>query len=91
MHRPDPYVGHGKLQRDIRNLKTAMAAAGADEGFMPAMSPVTSLKNEYYKTEEELSPRYGDAMREEYQAIIDAGLLLQIDFPVSSGWDAAKA
>lgn len=88
---PIRYVGQEKLQRDIRNLKTAMAAAGADEGFMPAMSPVTSLKNEYYKTEEEFITAYGDAMREEYRAIIDAGLLLQIDFPgLSSGWDTAK-
>jgi 5-methyltetrahydropteroyltriglutamate--homocysteine methyltransferase len=87
---PIRYVGQEKLQRDIRNLKTAMAAAGADEGFMPAMSPVTSLKNEYYKTEDAFITAYGDAMREEYQVIIDAGLLLQIDFPgLSSGWDTA--
>lgn len=88
---PIRFVGQEKLQRDIRNLKTAMAAAGADEGFMPSMSPVTPLKNEYYKTEEEFITAYGDAMREEYRAIIDAGLLLQIDFPaLSSGWDTAR-
>lgn len=88
---PIRYIGQEKLQRDIRNLKSAMAAAGADEGFMPSMSPVTALKNEYYKTEEEFITAYSDAMREEYRAIIDAGLLLQIDFPgLVSGWDAAK-
>ena len=36
---PIRYVGQEKLQRDIRNLKTAMAAAGADEGFMPSSAP----------------------------------------------------
>jgi 5-methyltetrahydropteroyltriglutamate--homocysteine methyltransferase len=88
---PIRYVGQEKLQRDIRNLKTAMAAAGADEGFLPASTPVSAMKNEYYKTEEEFITAYGDAMREEYQAILDAGLVLQIDYPsLISGWDAAK-
>lgn len=88
---PIRYVGQEKLQRDIRNLKTAMAAAGADEGFMPASAPVTALKNEYYKTDEEFILAYGDAMREEYQSILDADLLLQIDFPsLVSGWDTAS-
>ncbi|HZT50322.1 MAG TPA: cobalamin-independent methionine synthase II family protein, partial [Stellaceae bacterium] len=88
---PIRYVGHAKLARDIRNLKTAMAAAGADEGFMPASAPITPMKNEYYKSDEEYFLAYGDAMREEYQAILDAGLLLQIDFPaLVSGWDTAS-
>ena len=87
---PIRYVGHEQLQRDIRNLKTAMTAAGADEGFLPASAPVTSLKNEYYKTEEDFITAYGDAMRQEYKAILDAGLLLQIDFPtLVSNWDIA--
>jgi 5-methyltetrahydropteroyltriglutamate--homocysteine methyltransferase len=50
---PIRYVGHAKLRRDIENLKTAMAAAGADEGFMSASAPVTALQNDYYATEEE--------------------------------------
>jgi len=85
---PIRYVGQEKLQRDIRNLKTAMAAAGADEGFMPSVAPTTSLKNEYYKNDDEFLDAYGDAMREEWKAILDAGLLLQIDFPsLVSAWD----
>jgi 5-methyltetrahydropteroyltriglutamate--homocysteine methyltransferase len=88
---PIRYVGHEKLQRDIRNLKTAMAAAGADEGFLPSSAPISAMKNEYYKTDEDYILAYGDAMREEYKAILDAGLLLQIDFPgLVSGWDASK-
>jgi len=85
---PIKYVGQEKLQRDIRNLKTAMAAAGADEGFMPSVAPTLSLKNEYYKSDDEFLDAYGDAMREEWKAILDAGLLLQIDFPsLVSAWD----
>ncbi len=85
---PIRYVGHEKLQRDIRNLKAAMAAAGADEGFMPSITPVSSLKNEHYRSDDEYFLALGEAMREEYKAILDAGLLLQIDFPaLVSAWD----
>src|SRR3984893_708025 len=58
---------------------------------MPASAPITAMENEYYKSEEEFITAYGDAMREEYQAILDAGLLLQIDFPMLvSRWDTAS-
>jgi 5-methyltetrahydropteroyltriglutamate--homocysteine methyltransferase len=86
---PIRYVGHQKLQRDIANLKKAMAASGAEAGFLPATAPLTSLKNEYYRTDDEYIVAFGDAMREEYTAILDAGLFLQIDFPrLVSSWDA---
>jgi 5-methyltetrahydropteroyltriglutamate--homocysteine methyltransferase len=88
---PIRYVGQEKLQRDIRNLKTAMAAAGADEGFMPSLAPTLSMKNEYYKNDDEYLDAYGEAMREEWKTILDAGLLLQIDFPsLVSAWDTAS-
>ena len=85
---PIRYIGQQKLQRDIRNLKNAIAAAGADEGFMPSVAPTLSLKNEYYENDDEFLEAYGEAMREEWKAILDAGLLLQIDFPsLVSAWD----
>jgi 5-methyltetrahydropteroyltriglutamate--homocysteine methyltransferase len=88
---PIRYVGQEKLQRDIKNLKTAMAASGADEGFLPSCAPIPAMKNEYYKSEEEYFTAYGEAMREEYKVILDAGLLLQIDFPaLVSSWDTSK-
>ena len=88
---PIRYTGQEKLQRDIRNLKTAMQAAGADEGFMPSLAPTLSLKNEYYKSDDAFLEAYGEAMREEWKAILDAGLLLQIDFPsLVSAWDTAS-
>jgi 5-methyltetrahydropteroyltriglutamate--homocysteine methyltransferase len=89
---PIRYIGHERIKRDIANLKAAMAAAGADEGFLPASVPVPdAMTNEHYKSEEEYFTAYGDAMRVEYQAILDAGLLLQIDFPrLVSGWDSRR-
>ncbi|MGH7091163.1 MAG: hypothetical protein ACREFQ_19875, partial [Stellaceae bacterium] len=86
---PIRYIGEEKLARDIRNLKAAMTAAGAAEGFMPSAAPIPATGNAYYKTENEYITAYGEAMRVEYQAILDAGLLLQIDFPrLVSGWDS---
>ena len=88
---PIRYVGQEKLQRDIRNLKAAMARAGASEGFMPSLAPAPSMKNEYYRDDDEFLEAYGEAMREEYQAILDAGLLLQVDYPtLVSAWDTAS-
>ena len=86
---PIAYVGHRQLARDIANLKDAMAAAGADEGFLPAISPIPMTKNEHYASEEEFALAHAEALREEYQAILDAGLLLQIDDPrMVSTWDS---
>ena len=86
---PIRYVGQAQLRRDIANLKEAMAAAGADEGFMPALSPIPMTRNEHYASEEEFWLAHAEAMREEYQAILDAGLLLQIDDPrMVSSWDS---
>ena len=85
------YVGHEPLQRDIENLKQAMVAASAEEGFMPSSGPVPVDLNEHYRTQEEYFEANGEAMRVEYQAILDAGLLLQIDDPrLVSSWDGRR-
>ena len=89
---PISYIGHEQLKRDIGNLKEAMAAAAAEEGFLPAASPIPAMRNEHYATEEEFFLAYGEALREEYNAILDAGLLLQIDDPrMVSSWDSMNA
>ena len=80
---PVSYKGHDLLQRDIRNLKAAIGGAKV-EAFMPAISPSNVeewQRNAYYKTQEEYVFAIGEAMREEYEAIVDAGFLLQIDDP----------
>ena len=88
---PIRYVGQKFLQRDIANLKQAMRAAGAEEGFMPSSGPIPVDPNEHYKSEEEYFEAHGEAMREEYRAILDAGLVLQIDDPrLVSSWDTRK-
>ncbi|HEY5900431.1 MAG TPA: cobalamin-independent methionine synthase II family protein [Burkholderiales bacterium] len=88
---PVKYVGRKFLERDIANLKRAMAAAGAREAFMPSASPLPFDANEHYGSQEEYFEAYGAAMREEYQAILDAGLYLQIDDPrMVSSWDSRK-
>ena len=68
-----------------------MTEAGASEGFLPAASPLPFMANEHYRSDEEYFEAYGEAMREEYQAILDAGLYLQLDDPrMVSEWDSLK-
>jgi 5-methyltetrahydropteroyltriglutamate--homocysteine methyltransferase len=78
---PVSYRNLEPLQRDIDNLKKAMAAAKVKAAFMPAIAPSGVGSNEYYKSDEEYLHAVGAAMRTEYRAIVDAGLLLQIDDP----------
>jgi 5-methyltetrahydropteroyltriglutamate--homocysteine methyltransferase len=86
---PVRYVGQSLVQRDITNLKSAMAGLKIVEGFLPSASPVTNIPNEFYGSHEEFSSAYADAMREEYRQILDAGLVLQIDDPTMvSAWDS---
>jgi 5-methyltetrahydropteroyltriglutamate--homocysteine methyltransferase len=78
---PVSYTGEEALRRDIDNLKSAMAGAGARAAFMPSVAPSGAGSNDYYKSDEEFFFAVADAMREEYKAIVDAGLYLQIDDP----------
>ena len=67
-----------------------MAVAGVEEGFMCSIAPGSFARGEdlYYKTEEEFVFASADAMREEYKAIVDAGIVLQIDDPsLPDNWD----
>ena len=84
------YKGHTQTQADIANLKRAMAAAGIEEGFMTSVAPASFARGEdlHYKSEEEFVVATAEAMREEYRAIVDAGLVLQIDDPsLPDNWD----
>jgi 5-methyltetrahydropteroyltriglutamate--homocysteine methyltransferase len=90
---PITYTGHAAIAADIAHFKAAMAAAGVEEGFMSSVAPgsASRIGNEYYKTEEELLYACADAMREEYHAIVDAGLVLQLDDPaIAENWDMVK-
>jgi len=78
---PIRYCGAEALKRDIENLKTAAASIAAHAVFMSAIAPSGLGSNEYYRTEEEFFQTAGAALRTEYQAIVEAGFLLQIDDP----------
>jgi len=87
---PITYTGHAAINNDIANFKEAMQAIGVEEGFMSSVAPgsASRIGNAYYRTEEELIYACADAMREEYKAIIEAGLVLQLDDPaIAENWD----
>lgn len=76
--------GQGELQKDIDNLKAAIAKHGATGGFMNAASPgVISLflQNDHYPNRDAYLAALADAMKEEYETIVAAGLDLQLDCP----------
>src|SRR5918999_845184 len=79
---PIRYTGQAEVQRDIANFKAALARAGAAEGFLPVAAPASVIpdrRNECYASDEEMLDAIAEAMRVEYRAIVDAGLLLQLD------------
>jgi 5-methyltetrahydropteroyltriglutamate--homocysteine methyltransferase len=72
------------VQQDIANLKAAVGTRQVEEVFMTAASPgviATFLPNAYYPTEEAYLYALAEVMKQEYQAIVQAGLLLQVDCP----------
>lgn len=76
--------GHVDLAKDIDNLKNAMSKHNIEQGFMNAASPgVISLflPNQHYGTREAYLAALADAMKEEYETIVGAGLMLQLDCP----------
>ncbi len=74
----------GPVTEDIDNMNTAMARHEPTEGFMNAASPgVIALfqPNRFYASHEAYLSALADAMAVEYRAIVDAGLVLQLDSP----------
>jgi 5-methyltetrahydropteroyltriglutamate--homocysteine methyltransferase len=87
---PIRYIGQAAVRADIDNLKNALKAANLDEGFICSIGPASFARSGdlYYKSEEEFIYAVADAMREEYKAIVDAGLVVQIDDPsLPDNWD----
>lgn len=78
---PIEYVGQDQLQRDLDNLKSAAAKVDCSAAFMSSIAPSAIGSNEYYPSEEAFLYAAGEALSSEYQAIVDAGFLLQIDDP----------
>jgi 5-methyltetrahydropteroyltriglutamate--homocysteine methyltransferase len=76
---PVGYTGQAQLDREIALVKEA---AGTPDVFLTSTAPLSLevyRRNEYYKTDEEYVYAIAEAMRVEYQAIVEAGLILQVD------------
>src|SRR5262249_29982791 len=86
------YIGREALRTDLANFKAALAKVNAEEGFITSVAPGSFARrqNRYYASDEAFLQALGDAMREEYQAIIAPGLVLQLDGPrLPHTWDMA--
>lgn len=88
---PIAWRGPEFIQRDIATFKNALATASATEAFMPAVSPSQiwlNFQNDYYPSDREYVLAAARALSNEYRAIVDSGLLLQIDDPgLAMGWN----
>jgi len=81
---PLSYKGQAQLQADIDNFKSALEGSNFEEVFLPAASPTiigNTAVNEHYPDNEAFVYAVADALKVEYNAIVDAGFLLQIDAP----------
>jgi 5-methyltetrahydropteroyltriglutamate--homocysteine methyltransferase len=81
---PLKYVGQKQLQNDIDNLKAGLKTLSPVDTFMPSVSPSSCMglmENRFYKDDDEHLYAVADALREEYQAIVAAGFMVQIDDP----------
>jgi len=81
---PVVYQGESAVQLDVANLQAACAATGTEEAFITAVAPgsiITRRINQHYPSDESFLFAIADAMKTEYQAIVGAGFLLQIDDP----------
>ena len=75
---------HAAVKTDVANLKAALTKTPAAEGFLTAASPgLISLffRNDFYRSTEEYLYAIAEAMREEYEAVVEAGFVLQLDCP----------
>jgi len=76
------YQDHAPVNRAIANFQAALDGARVEEAFLTAVAPASTAYdgvNEYYPNEHDYVYAIADALREEYRAIYDAGLLLQVD------------
>jgi 5-methyltetrahydropteroyltriglutamate--homocysteine methyltransferase len=78
------FVGHDDLEKDIQRFRTALTKHHAHDGFLNAASPgvVSAFQpNRFYPTHAAYVEAIGEVMRVEYEAIVNAGFVLQLDCP----------
>jgi 5-methyltetrahydropteroyltriglutamate--homocysteine methyltransferase len=81
---PVRYRGQAEVARDLANLADALTGVQVAEAFLTAASPgviALFLENQYYPTREAYLSALAEAMKEEYDTIVEAGFLLQLDCP----------
>ena len=79
---PIKYGDHSSINRDIRNLKDALKSVTVEEAFLPVVAPASAVFNginEYYPTEKDYVYAVAEALREEYRAIYESGVIVQVD------------
>src|SRR5690625_6501 len=85
---PLTYTGHEAVAADIRYLKSALGEG--EQGFITAIAPGSAARiwNEHYESDEDHLQAWAEVLREEYKAITDAGLIVQLDDPsLAENWD----
>jgi len=85
---PISYVGQDAIAADARNLSAALHEG--ERGFLTAIAPGSAARiaNEYYASEQEHIDAWVASLREEYRAVTDAGLIVQLDDPsLAENWD----
>lgn len=92
---PISYSNRSCIQRDIDNLKSALGDGDPGSAFLTSVAPASTAYNgvnEYYPSEEDYVFAIAEALREEYLAVYQAGLLLQVDDAVLANmFDALMA
>ena len=79
---PVKHKEHQSIDRTISDLKAAVASASVEEAFLTVVAPASTAYdgvNEYYTTEREYIFAIAEALREEYEAVHRAGILVQVD------------
>ncbi len=79
---PITYTGQSMITRDIENFKAALGTVDVSEAFLPLAAPASveaTIPNKYYASDEDYLQALADALRQEYQAVVDAGFILQLD------------
>ena len=82
------YRGQQAVAADTRNLRSALGEG--EIGFLTAIAPGSAarVRNDFYETEQQHIDAWVEALREEYRAITDAGLIVQLDDPsLAENWD----
>ncbi|WP_460796168.1 cobalamin-independent methionine synthase II family protein [Microbacterium sp. GXF0217] len=85
---PLSYKGQDAVAADIRHLAAALGEG--EQGFITAIAPGSAARvwNEHYATYDEHLWAWAETLREEYKAITDAGLIVQLDDPsLAENWD----